>query len=87
MSNRDDVLSLVANVESSQGAIAAIVHGAAANQTRRAEAATADSALVEVSPKCLGLAHLLEACDMNKIKAVVGFSSIIGTMGMPGNAW
>jgi enediyne polyketide synthase len=48
---------------------------------------SAEEALKEVGPKVLGAINLCNALRSETIKMIVGFSSIIGITGMPGNAW
>ncbi|MBD2360419.1 SDR family NAD(P)-dependent oxidoreductase [Anabaena minutissima FACHB-250] len=81
------VNQLVAQVTNELGTITGIIHGAGLNSPRRVEQVSIEAAVTEASPKLLGAYHLLQALASAPPKLFVGFSSIIGVTGMPGNAW
>jgi enediyne polyketide synthase len=74
-------------IESELGPIAGLIHGAGTNQPRRVETVSASEAYREISTKVLGFANCVAALGEGELKLLVGFSSIIGVTGMPGNAW
>ncbi len=67
--------------------ISGIIHGAGLNIPRKFQDPTQEEILAEISPKILGFQNLLLAIPTEQLSLVVGISSIIGTTGMPGNAW
>jgi malonyl CoA-acyl carrier protein transacylase/NADP-dependent 3-hydroxy acid dehydrogenase YdfG/3-hydroxymyristoyl/3-hydroxydecanoyl-(acyl carrier protein) dehydratase len=79
--------SLVETVRAELGEITGVIHGAGANTPRRVEQVTADAAAAEAAPKVLGALNLGRALAERPPKLFVGFSSIIGVTGMPGNSW
>ncbi len=81
------VNQLIAKVTNEIGIITGVVHGAGLNTPRRVEQVSLETAVAEVSPKLLGAYNLLQALASAPPKLFVGFSSIIGVTGMPGNAW
>ena len=82
-----EVEALVERVRSEVGPITGVVHAAGVNSPRRVEQVGAELALAEVGPKVLGAIHLARALADQPPRLFVGFSSIIGVTGMPGNAW
>ena len=81
------VNELVKKITSELGTITGVIHGAGLNSSRRVEQVSLDAAVSEISPKLLGANNLLQALASAPPKLFVGFSSIIGVTGMPGNAW
>lgn len=81
------VAGVVAQIEVEVGPITGFVHGAGANVPRRFERVDSAAAFKEVAPKVLGAANFVEALADRDLKLFVGFSSIIGFTGMPGNSW
>lgn len=81
------VAGVVAQIEVEVGPITGFVHGAGANVPRRFERVDSAAAFEEVAPKVLGAANFVEALADRDLKLFVGFSSIIGFTGMPGNSW
>lgn len=82
-----DVQTLIAEIESKQGKITALIHGAGINKPKRQDQVQVEDAIGECLPKVEGAKNLLAALKDNPLKLIVGFSSIIGVTGMPGNAW
>lgn len=87
VADENAVLELVHKVEKDLGAITAVLHGAGANKPRLASSVSVDEARKEISAKVLGAAHLIKHLDPTKLKVFSAFTSIIGVMGVPGNAW
>ncbi|MGI2903112.1 SDR family NAD(P)-dependent oxidoreductase [Tolypothrix sp. VBCCA 56010] len=81
------VAELVATVTAELGSITAVVHGAGINKPRRIEQVSVEDAVAEVSPKLLGAYNLFQALAPAPPRLFIGFTSIIGVTGMPGNAW
>ncbi|HET6210733.1 MAG TPA: SDR family NAD(P)-dependent oxidoreductase, partial [Jatrophihabitans sp.] len=67
------------------GRIAGLVHGAAVNEPAPLAAIGPDSLARAWQPKVTGLANLLAATG-DSLRLVVGFGSIIGRFGLPGQA-
>jgi malonyl CoA-acyl carrier protein transacylase/acyl carrier protein/NADP-dependent 3-hydroxy acid dehydrogenase YdfG len=84
---RDAVERLVADVGAELGEITGVIHGAGANTPRRVEQVPAEAAAREAAPKILGALNLCQALADRPPKLFVGFSSITGVTGMPGNSW
>ena len=78
---------LLARVRADLGEITGVLHGAGANTPRRVEQVSVDAAAAEAAPKVLGALNLCRALAERPPKLIVGFSSIIGVTGMPGNSW
>ncbi|MFY9580558.1 MAG: SDR family NAD(P)-dependent oxidoreductase, partial [Gaiellaceae bacterium] len=81
------VADLVARVRKDLGEITGVIHGAGANVPKRVEQVTPDAAAAETAPKVLGAVNLCRALAERPPKLFVGFSSITGVTGMPGNSW
>jgi len=81
------VETLVQRVQQDIGNITGVIHGAGLNRPRRVDTVSEDEALAEIRPKVLGALYLCNALRDAALKVFVGFSSIIGITGMPGNAW
>ncbi len=87
ITNFEVVAELVKTITSELGVITGIVHGAGLNKPRKVDQVSLENALAEVSPKILGAYNLLQVLADTPPKLIVGFSSIIGVTGMPGNTW
>ncbi|MDQ3234408.1 MAG: SDR family NAD(P)-dependent oxidoreductase, partial [Pseudobdellovibrionaceae bacterium] len=83
----DEVNDLMTRIRSELGEPAALIHGAGSNQPRPVSSVKAQDAEKEMAPKILGLRNLLDALDGTSLKMLIGFTSVIGVTGMPGNAW
>jgi acyl transferase domain-containing protein/acyl-CoA thioesterase FadM len=81
------VTALVAAVQAERGPIVGFIHGAGLNKPRPAEQVPAEAALREIRPKLLGATHFLAALESAPPRLIIGLTSIIGVVGMPGNAW
>lgn len=80
------VRDLVGRIQTELGPVTGLIHGAGLNKPRPITTVSAEDAVKECAPKVLGFAHLMAALDVSRLKAVIGFTSIIGVTGMPGNA-
>jgi enediyne polyketide synthase len=87
ISDADAVAALIERVRGELGEITGVLHGAGANTPRRVEQVSAEAAAAEAAPKVLGALNLARALAERPPKLFVGFSSIIGVTGMPGNSW
>ena len=87
LTDENAVETLISTIQSELGAITAVIHGAGVNKARLIEHVSVEKAVEEVGPKILGIQYILKALDQSPPKLVVGFSSVIGVVGMPGNAW
>lgn len=86
-SNEQAVEELIANVTSQLGEITGVVHGAGVNKPRAAMQVSSEEALRETAPKILSAVNICKKLNAANLKIMVGFTSIIGITGMPGNAW
>ena len=86
LTDKPSVLRLIDKISSGLGGIKAVVHGSGLNIARLAKDVSADEAVTEISPKVLGVMHILEALNDRPPQLVVCLSSIIGVTGMHGNA-
>lgn len=82
-----DVVRAVAEIRSSWGKPRALLHGAGVNQARPLSMVSAADARREVEVKVKGMSYLLKALAGDELKLVMGLTSVIGVLGMPGNAW
>ena len=87
ITNITAVRNTIQKVQSDLGSITGIIHGAGANKPMRAEQASLDQAIEEVSPKLQGIQNILTTLKRQPLKLIAAFSSIIGVTGMPGNTW
>ncbi len=81
------VESLLAQVTQNMGPISGVIHGAGRNTPARTSQVSPEKAVEEISPKVLGILNVIEHLDSENLKLVTAFTSIIGVMGVPGNAW
>ena len=81
------VQNAIDRIEKTLGPVTGVIHGAGVNKIRLANRVSIPEAIEEVSPKIAGALNLMRALEHAPLKAFVGLSSIIGTTGMPGNAW
>lgn len=87
VSDLDSVKKTITAVEAELGPITGVIHGAGLNIPRPARQVTPAKAFEEVAPKVLGALNLQQVLAKRPPKLMIGFSSIIGITGMPGNAW
>lgn len=81
------VTALIYQIRQEMGKITGVIHGAGLNKPRRVEQVSAEAARAEVAPKLVGALNLCNALKDNPPKLFVGFASLIGIIGVPGNAW
>lgn len=87
ISSEQSVIGLVQGVREKIGEIRGIIHGAGTNYPRPASTVDPTQAMREIGPKLVGMRHLLSAVREDELKLIVGLTSVIGVVGMPGNAW
>ncbi|HMB89798.1 MAG TPA: SDR family NAD(P)-dependent oxidoreductase, partial [Rhodothermales bacterium] len=68
------------------GTITAVIHGAARNVPQRLGTMDERALQETLAPKVDGLRHLLDVLDPQHLRLLVAFGSIIGRMGLPGEA-
>jgi enediyne polyketide synthase len=81
------VKALVDEVRNQLGPITAVLHGAGINRPRPTLTVQLDQALAEIAPKLLGAQHLIAALADAPPALFVALTSVIGVLGMAGNAW
>lgn len=81
-----DVARAVREAHASLGPVTAILHAAGANEPRLLDQLDADAFTRTLRPKIDGLRNVLDAIDPNRLQLLVSFGSIIGAVGMPGQA-
>jgi enediyne polyketide synthase len=87
VTNAEAVTILIQRIRQEMGKITGVIHGAGQNQPRRVEQVSTREANKEIAPKVLGAINLCNALKDNPPKLFVGFASLIGIIGVPGNAW
>lgn len=87
ISDAQAVTQLVGKIKQELGPVTGVVHGAGLNKPRPIDQVSIQQALQEIEPKLQGVCNIAKALDSSPPKLFVGFSSIIGVTGMPGNAW
>jgi enediyne polyketide synthase len=75
----------VKEVRTSIGPVSAVVHAAGVNKPQSLDGMTEEQLLRTLGPKLDGLRNVLAAVDEQHLRLLVGFSSIIGRMGMVSN--
>lgn len=68
------------------GPVTAILHGAGVNTPQTVANLTLSAIQATLAPKITGLENILTAVDPKQLKMLVGFGSIIGRMGLHGEA-
>ena len=84
---QEEVIRLVREVEGKQGPISWLFHGAGINKPRRASTVSEEEARKEIAPKLRGMECLLDAIPGTQLQRITALTSIIGEVGMQGNAW
>ncbi|MBZ0267714.1 SDR family NAD(P)-dependent oxidoreductase, partial [bacterium] len=86
VTQEDRVREAVADIERELGPVTAILHGAGRNEPRLIPALDRESLRATLAPKVDGLDHLLAAVGKRRLRLVVAFGSIIGRLGLEGEA-
>ncbi|MGB0678424.1 MAG: SDR family NAD(P)-dependent oxidoreductase [Polyangiales bacterium] len=81
------VQAVVTAVLAERGRIDAVVHGAGLNRVARLARPQVEAVLAECAPKVEGLQHVLAQLQSRPPRLVAALTSVIGVVGMPGNAW
>ncbi len=84
--DKNQVNNLIKNVESDLGPITAIIHGAGTNSLQKIHNAQWYKFERVLRIKMQGLTNLLTATNMDCMKSLMVFSSVIANSGMAGNA-
>ena len=87
VSNRNQVRDLCHRLQTEFGLVSGIVHGAGQNRPARISERDRMEVVAEIAPKVLGAIYLQEFVNQDHLKLVVSMTSIIGVIGMVGNAW
>ncbi len=82
-----EVQNLIDRISVEMGSPTALIHGAGVNQPKPLISVSESEARREVSVKVLGMQNLLQALQGSSLKILMGLTSVIGVVGMPGNAW
>ena len=80
------VRATIGRVARDIGPVRGIVHGAGFEAACRFEKKTPEGLEATLTPKCVGLEHVLAAVDEGPLQAVVGFGSTSGRLGGHGQA-
>jgi len=86
VTQHDSVKSLIEQVEKEMGIITGVIHAAGGNTPHLLRNVQAEDFRNVLKPKMLGLTHLLQNLNLDKLKLSVVFSSIIAQTGMHGNS-
>ena len=87
LASKDAVNKLINDIQSAQGDITGIIHGAGLNNPSPLSYVSVDKAKKEIAPKVQGAINLLEAFEAKPLKMFTALTSIIGVSGMIGNGW
>jgi enediyne polyketide synthase len=86
VSSPDAVRLTVQQAEMTMGRVVAIVHGAGANEPRLLRQLDEATMLRVLAPKVSGLKNLLAAVDPSQLRLLCTFGSVIGRIGLRGEA-
>jgi enediyne polyketide synthase len=86
VSHDEAVKAAVAGAEKELGRITAIIHGAGHNEPKLVRDIDAADLKTAFLPKVQGLRNLLAAVEQDKLKLLMTFGSVIGRVGMRGEA-
>ncbi len=86
VSDAEAVRAAVAEIESQQGSVTAVLHGAGVNTPQLIGALDESAFRHTLLPKISGARNVLAAVDANKLRLFVTFGSIIARTGLPGEA-
>ncbi|MCP3905363.1 MAG: SDR family NAD(P)-dependent oxidoreductase, partial [Planctomycetes bacterium] len=86
VTDRDALAAALAEVQAETGPVTAVMHGAGINEPRLLAGLEPDDVRRTLAPKVDGLRHVLAAVDPAKLRVLVAFGSIIGRMGLQGEA-
>lgn len=78
------VREMLADVQASFGPVRGLIHGAGVIEDRKIENKTPEQFAAVFDTKVAGLRHVLEAIQVNELRAVVMFSSVSGRCGNVG---
>lgn len=84
--DENQVRSAIKNINNDYGKITGIIHGAGLNKPCLINSLTVEDFYKTYNPKVVGLNNIINNVDINNLKILVNFSSIIGRLGMSGQA-
>lgn len=87
VTNYKDLEEKIKEIVSDFGNVTGVIHGAGINKPRQADTVSYEEALKEIAPKVSGVLNLTNIFNNKMLKLFVGFDSVIGVAGLPGNAW
>ncbi|WP_433328113.1 type I polyketide synthase [Spirillospora sp. CA-294931] len=82
----EQVRAAVGRVTGTMGPVTAVLHGAGRNEPRALGGLDMDAFRETFAPKVGGLRSVLDAIDLDRLRLLVTFGSIIGRAGLPGEA-
>lgn len=80
------VRAAVARAQAELGPVTALLHGAGTNAPRLLASLDEAAFLRTLAPKVTGLGNVLAALDADRLRLLMTFGSIIGRVGLPGEA-
>ena len=86
VTDRRQVQEVLSSKQALLGNITAVLHAAGQNSPTSIAALTQEHINATVAPKLTGLENILKALDRDSLRLCISFGSIIGRMGMRGNA-
>jgi enediyne polyketide synthase len=87
VTNAKALETVIGRIRTDLGKITGVVHGAGRNTPKRTSQVVEADVLPEIGPKVLGAINLFQLLDPLELKIFFAFTSIIGQIGVPGNAW
>lgn len=87
ITDKNSVLDMIDCVQEKLGKIKGVIHGAGVNSPAKIGNINPEKAWQEIQVKILGALYIANALKNNNLKSWLSMSSIIGSTGMPGNAW
>ena len=86
ISNKDKVVNFIKEVYENEGTITGLIHGAGINKPISYKNLTDEIINSTLEPKLFGFRNLLASMDVENLKLLISFGSIIGESGMIGNS-
>lgn len=84
--DKNQIVSTIKNIHNDYGKITGLIHGAGTNTPCLINDLNLENFNKTYNPKVIGLKNLLDAIDPNNLKIMINFGSIIGRLGMSGQA-
>jgi enediyne polyketide synthase len=86
ITNLNSLKKIIEDINNNIGPITAIIHGAGINEPCSIFDLTLNKLINTLNVKVNGLKNLTYCCDMSSVKTIINFGSIIGRLGMEGEA-